>query len=122
MRRSLVVAALLVAIGSGAVANATSRSAPPVGPLPAGPSSTIQTHVGELVALALPNRAGGRVWRIARAIDSRVLVQVSEANVGASVVLVFKAKAAGTATVRFGLTRGERSKAYESRTFTVHVG
>jgi hypothetical protein len=121
MRHALLVVALVVAIGSGAVANATTRSAPPVGPLPPGPSSTIQTQTGELVALALPNRPGGRVWRIARAINSRVLVQVSEANVGASVVLVFKAKAPGTAKVVFGLTRGERSKAYESRTFTVRV-
>jgi hypothetical protein len=93
----------------------------PIGPLPSGPTSTIQTKKGELVAFALPQRAGGRVWRVARAFDSTVLQQVSEANVGKSVVLVFKALGTGKATVSFGLTRGERAKAYESRRFSVVV-
>ena len=122
-RRLVALAgALVVTVGTGGTAGATTRSTAPIGPLPAGPSSTIHTEKGQLVAFALPNRAGGRVWRIARRIDVRVLEQVSEANVGASVVLVFKAKATGNAIVRFGLTRGERTKAYESRRFTVRVG
>ena len=36
-------------------------------------------------------------------------------------VLVFKAAGPGTAVVAFGLTRGERPKAFESRRFTVSV-
>jgi hypothetical protein len=54
-------------------------------------------------------------------VDSRVLRQVSEADVGANVVLVFKAVGTGQTAVAFGLTRGERAKAYESRRFTVRV-
>jgi hypothetical protein len=103
------------------VAGARTAAAPPVGPLPSGPTSTIQTQVGQLVAFALPHRPNGRVWRIARAIDSKVLVQVGEADVGANVVLVFKAKAKGSATISFGLTRGETAKAYEARRFSVKV-
>jgi hypothetical protein len=90
--------------------------------LPAGPSSSIRTGKGELVAFALPHRGNGRVWRVARAIDPHVLRQVSEADVGNQVVLVFRATGAGRAAVAFGLTRGERSKAYESRRYTVDVG
>jgi hypothetical protein len=97
-------------------------SAPPVGPLPAGPTSTIKTTKGQLVAFALPHRAGGRVWRVARAFNSKVLRQVSEADVGKQVVLVFQAVGSGTTTVAFGLTRGETAKAYESRRYTVSVG
>jgi hypothetical protein len=37
------------------------------------------------------------------------------------VVLVFRAAGPGKAVVSFGLTRGERAKAYESRRFTVNV-
>jgi hypothetical protein len=106
---------------SATMAGAGTAASPPVGPLPGGPTSTIQTQVGQLVAFALPHRANGRVWRVARTIDSAVLVQVSEADVGANVVLVFKAKGKGNAKVSFGLTRGERTKAYEARRFIVNV-
>jgi len=114
-----VAAALTAALAT--VAGARTAASPPVGPLPSGPTSTIQTQVGQLVAFALPHRPNGRVWRIARAVNSAVLVQVSEADVGANVVLVFKAKGKGSAKVSFGLTRGERSKAYEARRFVVNV-
>jgi len=114
-----VAAALTAALAT--VAGARTAASPPVGPLPSGPTSTIQTQVGQLVAFALPHRPNGRVWRIARAVNSAVLVQVSEADVGANVVLVFKAKGKGSAKVSFGLTRGERTKAYEARRFVVNV-
>jgi hypothetical protein len=115
----MVAAALTVTLAT--VAGARTAAAPPVGPLPSGPTSTIQTQVGQLVAFALPHRPSGRVWRVARAINSKVLVQVGEADVGANVVLVFRAKGKGTATVSFGLTRGETAKAYEARRFVVNV-
>jgi len=106
-------------------ANASARSsratAPPVGPLPTGPTAAIQTDTGELVAFALPHRANGRSWRIARSVNPHVLRQVSEADIGRQVVLVFKAAGRGTAIVAFGLTRGERPQAFESRRFTVTV-
>jgi len=118
---ALLAAAAALTVTMATVAGARTAAAPPVGSLPSGPTSTIQTQVGQLVAFALPHRSSGRVWRIARAIDSKVLVQVGEADVGANVVLVFKAKGKGTATVSFGLTRGETAKAYEARRFTVNV-
>ena len=65
--------------------------------------------------------AAGRVWRIARPIDTSVLRQVSETDVGKQAVLVFVAAGPGTTTVSFGLTRGERFWAYESRRYTVSV-
>jgi hypothetical protein len=108
-------------VASGALASAAAASAPPVERLPAGPRSTIQTTVGELVAVALPHRAGGRVWRAARTVNGNVLREVSEADVGQQVVVVFRAAGKGTAVVAFGLTRGETTKAYESRTYTVTV-
>jgi hypothetical protein len=46
---------------------------PPVGPLPKGPTSTIQTQNEQLVAFALPRRANGRVWRVARRFDTSVV-------------------------------------------------
>ena len=119
-RRRLVALAAIASVAAGSTGNA-SASAPPIGPLPAGPTSLIHTQPGQLVAVALPRRAGGRAWRIARSIDGQRLRQVSEADVGSSVVLVFRAHGTGTATVAFGLTRGERPKAYESRTFVIEI-
>ncbi|MFL5955074.1 MAG: hypothetical protein ACJ76I_13310 [Gaiellaceae bacterium] len=101
---------------------AAPTSATPIGPLPSGPTSVIQTQKGELVAVSLPNRANGRVWRIARAFNAGVIAQVGEADVGTTVVLVFKATGTGTTTLSFGLTRGDTGrKAFESRRFQVHV-
>jgi hypothetical protein len=75
-----------------------------------------------LVAVAVPRRSAGRVWRVARQFNGNVLREVSEANVGASVVLVFRAGTAGRTTVALALTKGESSaKALESRRFRVHV-
>jgi ATP:corrinoid adenosyltransferase len=61
------------------------------------------------------------VWRIARPFNGHVLRQVSEGDVGANVVLVFRGAGRGTTTLAFGLTVGETRKAYESRRFTVSV-
>jgi len=108
-------------VAAAALAAPALADAPPVGPLPKGPTSTIRTPKGELVSFALPVRSNGRVWRVARKFDASVVRQVSEADVGNSVVLVFKAVGKGTTTVAFGLTRGENVKAYESRRFIVTV-
>jgi len=95
-------------------------SSPPVGPLPPGPVTSITTPKGSLVSVALASRAG-KSWRLARAVSSKVLVEVSEANVGSSVVIVYRAVGRGSVNVRYGLTRGETRKAYASATFNVHV-
>jgi hypothetical protein len=120
-RRRSTVTLVAASVCAAAVAGASRATAPPIGPLPAGPIATIQTQTGELVAFALPHRANGRTWRIAKPFDAKVLRQVSEADVGNQVVLVFKAAGAGTTVVAFGLTRGERPTAFESRHFTVSV-
>jgi hypothetical protein len=113
----LVLALTLVAVGRGR-ADST-----PVGPLPAGPRATITTSPGLLVAVALPrpSAASGLVWRIARAFDARVIRQLSEADVGTSVVLVFKVAGRGDTSLVFALTRGDVSaKAVKSSTSVVH--
>jgi hypothetical protein len=116
MLRVALAGALLALL----LAVSASASAPPVGPLPKGPVTTISTPKGSLVSVALPYRAG-KSWRLARAVNSRVLVETSEANVGASVVIVYRAVGAGSVSVRYGLTRGETRKAYASATFNVTV-
>jgi len=50
-----------------------------------------------------------------------VLNEISEADVGSSVVIIYKATGKGSTKLVFGLTLGERTKAYESRTFVVRV-
>ena len=121
MKRIVLLSVVCAVLVAAAAAGAARRAAPPVGPLPSGPVTTIQTHKGEQVAVALPTRGGGRVWRVARAFDARVLEQVSEGDVRGSVVLVFRAKGKGDTTLAFGLTLGERPKAFEARRYTVHV-
>jgi hypothetical protein len=119
MQRTLVTMLSAIALSGGA-ASALADSTP-IGPLPVGPVSTIEAQRGELVALALPTRTG-RVWRVARPFDAKVLRQVSEANVGSSVVLVFRARSVGRTTISLALTKGDVSaKALESRQFHVRV-
>jgi hypothetical protein len=110
--------AVLAAVGVGA----SDADSPPVGPLPSGPVSSITSQKGELVAVALPQHSGGLVWRIARAFDGNVVQEVNEAEAGGNVIVVFKATGTGTTSIRFGLTRGERQKAYQSRRFDIHIG
>ena len=108
-----VAAALVLVLPAGA-------SAPPVGKLPKGPVTKVQTPKGTLVALALP-QLKGLSWRLARRVDSRVVVQVGEGNVGTSVVITFRAKGAGHTKVIYAATRGESSVARAARTLDVTV-
>ena len=120
MQRTALILFLATALGisaTGALADST-----PVGALPTGPIINIEAPSGELVAIALPHRSAGRVWPIARLYDGKVLRDVSQADVGSSVVLVFRAGGAGSTTVALALTKGDVStKALESRRFSVHV-
>ena len=104
-----------------AVARPAGATSGPVGPLPPGQVTTVTAPAGSLVSVALPKGAQGRVWRQARQVNGKVLTQVSEANVGANVVVVFKAVGRGSAKVVYGLTRGETPKAYASVTYKVTV-
>jgi hypothetical protein len=103
---AILVAAIALAVASAARADST-----PVGPLPRGPISTITTAPQQLIAVALPHAAkrSGLVWRIARRYDSRVVREVSEADVGSNVVIVYKVVGRGRTSLVFALTRGDTS-------------
>jgi hypothetical protein len=119
MKRAITILSVIALSGGAAVAQADSS---PIGPLPPGPVSSIAAQRGELIALALPQRSGGRVWRVARPLNDNVLREVSEANVGASVVIVFRARSAGATTVSLALTKSDTSTtALESRRFRIRV-
>jgi hypothetical protein len=118
LRLIAVAAAAVAALVLGLPAGAT---APPVGPLPKGPVTTIRTQVGSLVAVALPHRRGGLVWRLASGVNAKLLVEVSEANVGNDVVVVYRAVGSGRVRVAYGLTPGETKRAHASLTFVVTV-
>ena len=81
----------------------------------------ISTQRGALVAVSLPAQPAGRVWRLKGSIDTRVVREVSEANVGSTVVVVFKATGRGTTTLSYASTRGETAKAYAAKRFRITV-
>ena len=88
--------------------------------MPKGPVTTISTSKGSLVSVALPSRAA-KSWRLARAVNANVLVEVNEANVGSNIVVIYRATGRGSVKVAYGLTRGESAKAFASATFNVRV-
>ena len=94
IRLALLAGCVLTALIGASVAQA---GATPVGAAPKGPVTTITTTRGELFAIALPKAgaATGLVWRVARQYNGKVVDEVSEADVGSSVVIVYKALAAG---------------------------
>jgi hypothetical protein len=112
--RAALVAALVLVCVPAAHAGST-----PVGPLPAGPVSTVKTERGNLVAVALPRQKAstGLVWRLARNINPKIVRPIDEIDTPSSVVIVFKVTGPGTASIVFALTRGESSpKALRSHT------
>ena len=111
-----------VALAAGALPiTSATATAPPVGPLPTGAVVQVTAPKGSLVAVALPHRSAGLVWRLARKVDPSVLREDSEADVGNTVVVIFRTVGAGDAKVVFALTRGERTHAFASVTHVVHV-
>lgn len=98
-------------------------SAPPVGPLPPSPVTTIHTVSQELVGIALPKGQSGLTWRGARPFDTRIVKPLYEADVPNTDVVVFVLVAAkpGTTTVMYGLTNGEHRKAYRAARFRIVV-
>jgi hypothetical protein len=105
LRRALLAGSLVALIATPALADST-----PIGPLPMGPVATVTTHRGLLVAVALPHPADkGLVWRLARQVDPKVMREVSEADVGKSVVIVFAVTGKGRASIVYALTRGDSS-------------
>ncbi|MFL5914844.1 MAG: hypothetical protein ACJ752_04305 [Gaiellaceae bacterium] len=97
-----------IALAVAARARADSR---PVGALPPGPVSTSITAPKQLVAIAMPRAStrSGLVWRLARHYDSHIVRQISEANVGPNVIVVFSVVGRGDTSLVFALTRGDKS-------------
>jgi hypothetical protein len=119
---ALILTTLVIGFGLLTVEGARADSAP-VGPLPQGSIATTTTTPGLLVAVALPHaqRSSGLVWRIARRYDSRIVRQVSEADVRGSVVLIFEVIGRGDTSLVFALTRGDASsKALRAATHKIH--
>jgi hypothetical protein len=125
MKRSRTYASLLITFAALLVGTtAAHATATPVGPLPPGPVSSTTTKTGQMVAVALPHtrRSAGYTWRLARRYDTSIVKQVSEADIGSNVVLVFKVAGRGDTVLAFGLTRGDASpKAVQSYIHNVHA-
>ena len=102
---------LSVALLAFVAAGTAAADSTPVGPLPTPAVTKVTTAKGSLVAVSLPARPAGTglVWRVARPLDARVVRQVGEADVGPSVVLVFRVVGAGRTSLHFALTRGDAS-------------
>ena len=110
-RGLMVVGLATIALGLAvtlALSETARSDSTPITRLPPGPVSTTATVPGQLLAVALPH-SSGHVWRLARRYDPRVLRQVSEADVGASVVLVYRVVGRGRTSLVFGLTRSDTS-------------
>ena len=111
----------LVAVGVLAFAGTAVASAPPVGPLPKAKVTAVKTTRGSFFSVTLPVRNGGYTWRIARPFNSRVVGEVAEADVGPTVVLVFKAVGRGRTSIVVGETKGETARAYRAVRYDVTV-
>jgi hypothetical protein len=103
--------------------HASFASAPPVGPLPVGQVTTVSASSGSLIAVVLPRQSAstGLVWRLARAVNAKILRQTAERNIGRDVIVVYKAVGPGSVTVAYGLTKGETRKAYKSVTYKIRI-
>lgn len=118
--RCLLVA-LVATLASATAACAAQASAPPVGPLPTGPVTTIHVQRGLLFSIALPRPGPGLTWRGARQSDPTIARPLDEAELNGNIVFTYRAGHPGSTTVVYALTRGETEKALQARFFTVVV-
>lgn len=102
-------------------AAAARASAPPVGPLPSGPVTSIRAPHGRLFALVVPRPAPGFTWRGARRSDAAVARPLDEGELNGNVVFVYRAGRPGKTTVVYALTRGEGYTAFKARYFRITV-
>jgi predicted secreted protein len=111
-----VLAAAIFTAGAAA-------SAPPVGRLPSGSITTVHIAAGKTYTARLPQpKVAGRVWRIARSFDARVVREVREGETRQQVWVEFRAVKPGSTRIVFALTRGETSHAFAARSFRFVVG
>ncbi len=123
MKRLLAkVVASAATVALLAPAGIAAADSTPIPTIPKGTSVVLTTVPKSYVAIALPHRSGGMVWRIARSIDARKLSEVAEQDAGPTVVVVFRTIAVGDVKIVFALTKGDTgSHAFESYTETVHI-
>jgi hypothetical protein len=119
IKRSLGVAAVMVALTVGALA--AHASAPPVGALPRGPVTVIRVQHGLLFAIVLPRPANGLSWRGARQSDATVARPLDEGELNGNILFTYRAGHAGRTTVIYALTRDETPKALKARLFKIVV-
>lgn len=120
MPRKALVAAFVV-VGLASLSLTANASAPPVGPLPKGPTTTITVQHGLVFALALAKPPSGQYWRAATSINLKVAKPLSDGELEGNIILLYKAVAAGTISVAYGLTKDETPKALKSHTFKITV-
>ena len=113
--------ALLAAVAACLSTPVASATAPPVGKLPKAQPVTVSVAHGGLFSVALPARAAGLEWRVARPFDGKIVGEVREADVGPNVVVVFAALQPGSTKLVYALTKGETSKAYKAIEYDVVV-
>lgn len=100
---------------------AAQASAPPVGPLPKGPVTTIGVQPGQLFAIVVPRPARGLNWRGARQSDATIARPLDEGELKGNIVFVYRAGHAGKTTVVYALTKNEGPKALQARYFKISV-
>lgn len=108
----IITVTLLAAVVAAIFALTALGSATPIKTVPSGPVTATSTSRGQLTAVALPHPSGayrGYVWRLARNYDTRVVKEVSEADVGSNVVIVYRVVGRGHTALVFGLTHGDSS-------------
>jgi predicted secreted protein len=115
--RFAVCAAVLAATLAGPAA----ASAPPVGPLPPEPTILRVAKAGRTFRIAAPKPAAGRVWRIARAYDARIVREIREGETKTTIWWDFRAVRPGKTTIVLAQTRGERPHVYAARRIRVTV-
>ena len=112
----------VVAFLSLAVAVLSAQAtAPPVGPLPNGPVTSIQVRHGLLFSIVVPRPAAGLTGRGARPSDATIARPLDEGELNGNVVFVYRAGHAGKTTVVYALTKGEGPKALQARYFRITV-
>ena len=109
------------ALAAALLALSARATAPPIGPLPKGPVTSIQVEHGQLFALVLPKPGNGYAWRGAKNTNVKVAKPLDEGELNGNIVLVYKALKAGKTTIAYGLTKDETETAYKSQTFQVTV-
>ena len=118
-RRLVLVAAAILAVAM--VAASAEATAPPVGPLPRGPVTTIHVRHGLLFSMVVPRPGTGLTWRGARQSDATIARPLDEGELNGNIVFVYRAGHVGTTTVVYALTKGEGPRALQARYFKVTV-